>query len=191
MRITVRNLIAFPVATVLLILVFVVTTSTLIHLHNRKHSVKWKISNFFKIWSTACAIGLCCSSLAVFLSQTLWLFFGYFDDLILIYVIVQHVVTMIFICIIFVGRLYHTFGNTRFAFGNGLYIFLIIWFCVLIVSGITLTILVFTTSLMSYQLYSAIFTAISAIFVLSNTLVVILFIQTMRRVKYNYCNCIL
>ena len=183
MRITVRNLIAFPLATILLILVFSVTTSTLIHLHNRKHSIKYKISNFFKIWSTTCAIGLCCSSVAVCTSQALWLFFGYYHDLTLTYVILQHVVTMIIICIIFVGRLYYTFANTRYAFGDGLYIFLIIWFGVLIGTGIILTIIEFTTSLLSYQLYSIVFSAIGGIFILSNTLVVILFIQTMRRVK--------
>ena len=183
LNISARNVTAFCLTAVFAILILIITFATLTKLHGETYR-KRKISGFFRIFTTICVIGICLSSFVTCFGEGLWLFASYKADLVIAYTIIQHGITFLLVGIIFVGRLYFTFSNTKYAFSNKLYAFLIAYFSLIIVIGIILTVTHNTIQFMSNRIFSVVIIVFACIFIISATSVVLLFIQTMRKVKY-------
>lgn len=183
LNVSFRNVCTFTFTFVICILVIIVAIKMLLNLHVRDEDNNKKISLFFRILPTICAIGIFISSIAICVGQGLWLFCSLWTPWITAYTTLQHGITFLLVGIIFVGRLYFTFENSPYAYPKKLYILLIIYFSVLIGTGVVVTAVGNTTEYISAKLYTALLICVASTFVVSASMVVLLFIHTMRKVR--------
>ena len=183
LNVSLRNVTAFSLTGVFAMMIIIITCAMVAKLHGEEYRKK-KISGFFRFFTTICAVGICLSSLAICFGEGLWLFASYKAHFVIAYTIIQHGITFLLVGIIFVGRLYFTFSGTKYSFSNKLYAFLIGYFSSIIVIGIILTVTHNVIKFMSNHVFSIIIIIFTCIFIISATSVVLLFIQTMRKVEY-------